>query len=62
VVGDGVGEVGGDGGADECDGVYGDCHVLCLDGRGVAEAVDEGGIEVGQGGGADDDLVCLLVV
>jgi hypothetical protein len=46
VVGDGVGVVGGDCGADECDGVDGDGHVLCLDSGCVAESVDEGGVEV----------------
>lgn len=50
VVGHTVGEDGGDGCADEGDGVDGDGHVLGLDGGGVAEAVDEGGVEVGEGG------------
>jgi hypothetical protein len=56
VVGDGVGVVGGDCGADECDGVDGDGHVLGLDGGFVTESVDKGGVEVGESGRADNDL------
>ena len=48
--------------ADEGHGVDGDRHVLGLDGAGVAEALDEGGVEVGEGGGTDNDLMELLDV
>lgn len=53
---DAVGEVARDRGADEGDSVDGDGHVLGLDGGGVAEAINESGVEIRKGGGADDDL------
>lgn len=54
-----IGEESRDKGADECDRVDGDGHVLCLDSIRVAQTVDEGRVEVGKGGRADNDLrVC----
>jgi hypothetical protein len=50
VVGDAIGEDGSDGGAHEGYGVDGDGHILRLDCGGVAEAVDEGRVEVGESG------------
>jgi len=50
VLGDLVGEVAGYGSAHEGDGVDGDRHVLGLNGGCVAKTVDEGGIEVREGG------------
>jgi len=34
-------------------------HVLCLHGARVTKASDEGGIEVGESGGSNDDLLSV---
>lgn len=58
VIRDGVGEISGDGCTDKGDGVDRHSHVLGCDSICVAKAIDEGGVEVGECGRADNDLIC----
>ena len=59
MVGHAVRIIRGDGSADEGDGVDGRGHVLRLHAVRVAQAADEGRVEVAEGAGTDDDL-CLI--
>lgn len=59
MVGDAVSEVSCDGGADKCYCVDGSGHVLGLHVVGVAETCHEGGIEVAEGTGTNDDLLSV---